>query len=115
MKILTAKDVPYNKTGHIVPDWDVMIAEGGVTRYIGDAIALVCTKTEEALDEVLSLIDVDYTELTPVTSPTDALKADAPLIHEGERVSQGNAEARRPGRGHPQFEIRCDKKVLHTL
>lgn len=82
VKILTAKDVPYNKTGHIIPDWDVMIAEGDITRYIGDALALVCTKTEEALDEVLALIDVDYTELTPVTSPMDALRADAPLIHE---------------------------------
>jgi CO/xanthine dehydrogenase Mo-binding subunit len=49
-----------------------MIAEGDITRYIGDAIALVCTRTERALDEVLALIDVDYTELTPVSSPLDA-------------------------------------------
>ena len=99
VKILTAKDVPYNKTGHIIPDWDVMIAEGDTTRYIGDAIALVCTKTQEALDEVLALIEVDYTELTPVTSPTDALKADAPLIHKGgnimrkEILLRGSADA----------------------
>jgi selenium-dependent xanthine dehydrogenase len=99
VKILTAKDVPYNKTGHIIPDWDVMIAEGDTTRYIGDAIALVCTKTQEVLDEVLALIEVDYTELTPVTSPTDALKADAPLIHKGgnimrkEILIRGSADA----------------------
>ena len=99
VKILTAKDVPYNKTGHVLPDWDVMIAEGDTTRYIGDAIALVCTKTQEALDEVLALIEVDYTELTPVTSPTDALRADAPLIHAGgnimrkEILRRGDADA----------------------
>jgi selenium-dependent xanthine dehydrogenase len=99
VKILTAKDVPYNKTGHIVPDWDVMIAEGDITRYIGDAIALVCTKTKGSLDEVLALIEVDYTELTPVTSPTDALRADAPLIHAGgnilrrETLRRGDADA----------------------
>ncbi|SBV94611.1 putative xanthine dehydrogenase, molybdopterin-binding subunit B [uncultured Eubacteriales bacterium] len=99
VKILTAKDVPYNKTGHIIPDWDVMIAEGDTTRYIGDAIALVCTKTQEALDEVLTLIEVDYTELTPVTSPTDALRADAPLIHKSgnimrkEILIRGSADA----------------------
>ncbi|MFV0412854.1 MAG: 2Fe-2S iron-sulfur cluster-binding protein, partial [Oscillospiraceae bacterium] len=86
VKILTAKDVPYNKTGHIIPDWDVMIAEGGTTRYIGDALALVCTKAQETLDEVLALIEVDYTELTPVTCPADALKADAPLIHENGNI-----------------------------
>lgn len=79
--ILTAKDVPYNKVGHIIADWDVMIAEGDTTRYIGDSLALVGTKHKETLDEVLSLIEVDYTELKPVTCPTDALKADAPLIH----------------------------------
>ena len=99
VKILTAKDVPYNKTGHVLPDWDVMIAEGDTTRYIGDAIALVCTKTQEALDEVLALIEVDYTELTPVTSPTGALRADAPLIHAGgnimrkEILRRGDADA----------------------
>ena len=42
--VLTAKDVPFNKTGHIVPDWDVMIAEGDITRYVGDAIAVVAVK-----------------------------------------------------------------------
>jgi aldehyde oxidoreductase len=85
VRILTEKDVPHKKIGHLVMDWDVMIPEGGITRYIGDALALVATNHKETLDEVLSLIEVDYTELTPVTSPTDALKADAPLIHE-----QGN-------------------------
>ncbi len=108
VKILTAKDVPFNKTGHIVPDWDVMIAEGDITRYIGDAIALVCTKTEEALDEVLSLIDVDYTELIPVTAPTDALKADAPLIHES-----GNVFSRESlKRGDASAAIRKSKYVV---
>lgn len=85
VRILTEKDVPHKKIGHLVMDWDVMIGEGGTTRYIGDALALVATYHKENLDEVLSLIEVDYTELTPVTSPTDALKGDAPLIHE-----QGN-------------------------
>lgn len=82
VRILTEKDVPNKKVGHLVTDWDVMIAEGGTTRYIGDALALVATNHKETLDEVLNLIEVDYTELTPVTCPTDALKADAPLIHE---------------------------------
>ncbi len=82
VRILTEKDVPNKKIGHLVMDWDVMIGEGGTTRYIGDALALVATNHKETLDEVISLIEVDYTELIPVTSPTDALKADAPLIHE---------------------------------
>jgi aldehyde oxidoreductase len=98
VRILTEKDVPNKKIGHLVMDWDVMIPEGGTTRYIGDAIALVATNHKETLDEVLSLIEVDYSELTPVTCPTDALKADAPLIHEQgnimrkEILKRGNAD-----------------------
>lgn len=82
VKILTAGDVPYNKVGHIVPDWDVMIAEGESTRFIGDAIVLVASKNKNTLEEIKSLVEVDYTELKPVTSPADSLKFDAPLIHE---------------------------------
>ena len=99
IRILTEKDVPNKKIGHLVTDWDVMIAEGGTTRYIGDALALVATQHKEMLDEVLELIEVDYTELVPITCPTDALKASAPLIHEQgnimrkEVLKRGNADA----------------------
>lgn len=98
VKILLAKDVPNNKIGHLVQDWDVMIAEGDITRYIGDALALIATNHKETLDEVINLIEVDYTELTAVTSPTDALKGDAPLVHSTgnilrkEYLKRGNAD-----------------------
>ena len=98
VKILLAKDVPNNFTGHIKQDWDVMIAEGGTTRYVGDALALVATFHKDKLEEVCRLVDIDYTVLEPVTSPTDALRADAPLIHEDGNVmsrailQRGNAD-----------------------
>jgi selenium-dependent xanthine dehydrogenase len=85
VRVLTAEDVPHNKIGHVKQDWDVMIAEGCETRYIGDALAVVGATRPESLDAILSLIKVDFEERKPVTSPTDALKADAPLIH-----SRGN-------------------------
>ena len=86
VKILTAKDVPFNKTGHIIQDWDVLIAEGDCTRYVGDAIVLVATNHKETLDEVLSLVDVTYTELTPLTDPREAMKEDAPRLHENGNI-----------------------------
>ena len=98
VEILTAEDVPNNKIGHLVTDWDVMIAVGGTTRYIGDALALVGSRREESLNEILALIKVDYTELTPITDPQEALKPDAPLIHSKgnimrkEVLIRGNAE-----------------------
>jgi selenium-dependent xanthine dehydrogenase len=86
LKILTARDVPCNKIGHLVQDWDVMIPVGETTRYIGDALALAVSRRQESLAEILALIEVDYTELKPVTSPAEALRADAPLIHAGGNV-----------------------------
>ncbi len=82
VKILTAADVPFNKTGHIVPDWDVMIAQGDITRYIGDSVALVATNHKESLDEVLALIEVEYEPLPPITNPAEAMREGAPLLHE---------------------------------
>ncbi len=98
VKILLAKDVPFNKVGHLKLDWDVMIPEGSITRYVGDALALVATYHKDKLEEVFGLVEIDYTELEPVTCPTDAIKADAPLIHiDGNVMSRaglqrGNAE-----------------------
>lgn len=53
------------------------------TRYIGDAIALVATEHKDTLDEVCNLVDVTYTELTPILTPEAAMAPDAPLIHSG--------------------------------
>ncbi|TCS35667.1 selenium-dependent xanthine dehydrogenase [Reinekea marinisedimentorum] len=97
--IITAKDVPgNNKLGHLVKDWDALIAEGDTTRYVGDAIALVAAKNQSSLDEILSLIEVEYEELTPLTNPVEAMAEDAPALHEGgnilrhEKVTRGDAQ-----------------------
>jgi selenium-dependent xanthine dehydrogenase len=84
LEVLTAKDVPGNiKIGHLafISDYDVMIAEGGITRFIGDAVALAVSRTKESLDGIKSLIQLDYEVLTPLTNPAEAVAPDAPLIH----------------------------------
>lgn len=89
VKILTAADVPNNICGHVKQDWDVMIPVGKTTRYIGDALALVAANHQESLDEIIQLIEVEYTELIPITDPKEAMKPDAPRIHEeGNILSQ---------------------------
>ncbi|MDR1107238.1 MAG: selenium-dependent xanthine dehydrogenase [Treponema sp.] len=82
--VLTAKDVPGNiKIGHLafISDHDVMIAEGGITHFIGDATALVVCKHRENLDEVKALVKIDCEILEPLTSPQAAMAEGAPLIH----------------------------------
>jgi len=52
-------------------------------RYIGDAVAAVAAVDEDTAEEALDLIDVEYEPLPAVFDPMDAIKEDAPQIHEG--------------------------------
>lgn len=98
--VLTATDVPGSvKIGHLVPDWDVMIAVGDTTRYVGDSVALVVAKTWEALQEIKKLVEITYEELPPVVNPQEAMREGAPRIHENgnilrrEHLVRGDADA----------------------
>ena len=101
--VLTADDVPgNNKIGHLefISDWDVMIKVGDITRYVGDAVAIVVSKNKETLDEIKELVKIDYEELEPLSTPKAALAKGAPRIHEDregnilahERLVRGNAD-----------------------
>lgn len=101
MAVLTAKDVPgNNKIGHLefISDWDVMIPEGEITRYVGDAIVLVVSKNKESLDDIKELVEIDYEELPAMTTCAAALEENAPKIHEKgnilshEHLIRGNAD-----------------------
>ncbi len=108
VRILLKEDVPHNKIGHIKLDWDVMLGEGDITRYVGDVLALVATEAKDKLDEICSLVEVDYTELKPVTSATDGLSADAPLIHpDGNIMSRSQLK-----RGDATAAIKNSKYVV---
>ncbi|MCI6172996.1 MAG: molybdopterin-dependent oxidoreductase [Clostridiales bacterium] len=82
LRVLTAKDVPCNKVGHIQQDWDVMIAEGDVTRYVGDALCLVVAESPYILAKAKALVKVEYEELEPVRNIFEARAEGAPRIHE---------------------------------
>ncbi len=87
VKVILAEDIPgKNKCGHIIKDWDVLIAKGTTTRYVGDSVALVVGKKKETLSEICELVAVDYKKLTPVENPHQALADNAPEIHVGGNV-----------------------------
>jgi len=52
-------------------------------RYIGEPVAAVAAVTEEIAEKALDLIEVEYEELPATFEPLDAIKKDAPEIHEG--------------------------------
>lgn len=108
LAVLTAEDVPNNKVGHLQQDWDVMIAKGGITRCVGDAICLVVAETRDILEEAKKLVKIDYEELTPVCSVKEAMAEDAPKVHE-----KGNlCQSRHVTRGDAKKALENSKYVV---
>lgn len=80
VKIATWKDVPgQRKLGAIIPDYPPLI-ENEIA-YRGDVIAVVAAETYEAACIAVDKIKVSYTPWEPITSPEEAMKPGARLIH----------------------------------
>ncbi|MBO20094.1 MAG: oxidoreductase [Chloroflexi bacterium] len=103
--VVTAKDFP------IILDQIIDLAEdrgnprllaehcmaNDKARYKGHAVAAVAAASPHIAEEALGLIEVDYEVLTPILSIEDAMKEDAPLLHDNlsthfklERFSRGD-------------------------
>lgn len=81
--VMTAEDVPgSNIDGYMVKDVPTMVPVGEFTKCVGDAIAIVAADSAETARKALELIDVKYRVHQPVTNARDAMKPDAPKIHE---------------------------------
>lgn len=61
-------------------------------RYVGDHLALVVGETKEAVEEAVSLVDITYSEETPVVGLADARKTEGALAFE-KRIAFGDYEA----------------------
>jgi nicotinate dehydrogenase large molybdopterin subunit len=80
-RIFTAKDVPgKNQVGTITKDQPILASDR--VRYIGDPVALIAAKTEEAVEEAAKMLVVIYEDLPSVNHPEEAFQPYAPLIHE---------------------------------
>jgi len=85
--VFTAKDVPNNEYGLIMPDQPVLCGPGSTkpyaerVRFIGDQVALVIAETEQIAAEALSLVEIEYEDLPVVTDPLKAMEDDAILLH----------------------------------
>ena len=101
LAVLTADDIPgENRIGHIKHDQYTLVPVGGLTHYLGDAIALVVAKDQLTLEKAKKLVDVEYEVLPAVHNPTEAAADDAPHVFDEEgtnmqavrRVSRGDAD-----------------------
>lgn len=85
--VFTAKDVPVNEYGLIMPDQPVLCGPGSSkpyadrVRFVGDQVALVVAETEEIAARGRDLIEVEYELLPVVTDPEAARRPEAVLLH----------------------------------
>jgi len=61
---------------------DQRVVADDKVRFVGDPVAAVAAVNEEVAEEALGLIEVEYEELPAVFNEEEALKADAPLLHD---------------------------------
>jgi len=104
--IFTAKDVPNNEYGLIMPDQPVLCGPGSNkpwgdhVRFIGDQVALIVAETELQAEHARDLIEVEYEDLPIVVDPREAMKAGAVQLHPDKpgnllqhyRIRKGNVD-----------------------
>ena len=78
--VVTGQDVPGHYMGKVLRDMPVLCWDR--VRYIGDRVAAVAAETPDAAEAALLLIDVDYDVLPAVFDPIEAMRPDAPLLHD---------------------------------
>jgi CO/xanthine dehydrogenase Mo-binding subunit len=78
--VVTGHDAPGHLMGKVLRDMPVLCWDR--VRYIGDRVAAVAAETPEAAEEALLRIDVDYEVLPAVFDPMEAMRPDAPLLHD---------------------------------
>ena len=78
--IVTGKDEPNHYQGKSIRDIPVLCWDKA--RYIGDKIAAVAAESRDAAEEAIGLIEVEYQELPAVFDVLEAMKPDAPVLHD---------------------------------
>ncbi len=87
LAVLTAKDVPCNEYGLIMPDQPVLCGPGSTkvaadhVRFYGDQVALVIAENEEIAQKASKLIEIDFEDLPIIEDPRDAMQPGAYQIH----------------------------------
>lgn len=86
LAVLTAKDVPVNEYGLIMPDQPVLCGVGStpqaeLVRWEADHVAVVVAETEAQAQAAAKLVKVDYEPLPIITDPIAAMQPDAPILH----------------------------------
>jgi xanthine dehydrogenase molybdenum-binding subunit len=106
----------------IYKDWPVMIPVGGRTSYAGDVLAVVVADTRIAARAAVSLVDVRYAPLKPITDPLFAITnqeiavwgTDSNILSIS-KYSRGNVEVALAAAPHVVHEIFDTQRIEHAF
>jgi CO/xanthine dehydrogenase Mo-binding subunit len=106
--VLTARDVPHNVLFSDVPGQTTAVGPlrartqvlaDEVVRFLGEPVALVAAETEEAAEDAVRRVVVEYADLPGVFDPEAAMRPDAPQLEPTGnvisrwKIRQGDVEA----------------------
>ena len=87
LTVLTARDVPNNEYGLIMPDQPVLCGPGSEkayadhVRFVGDQIAVVVAESEALAERAIEEIVVEFEDLPVVLDPVAAMEHGSDLVH----------------------------------
>jgi xanthine dehydrogenase molybdenum-binding subunit len=123
-RVLTAADVPGTRhVGLIRADWPVFVAEGEITRCVGDVLALVLADTRFGAKRAAEALEkrVRYEVLDPVGDPAEALSEESPPVHESGNLLdvcafvRGDVEAALAGSAHAVEQTFVTQRIEHAF
>ena len=121
--VFTASDIPAElRVGLIYKDWPVMIPIGGRTSYAGDVLAVVVADTRIAARAAVSLVEVQYSPLKPITDPMYAITnqeiavwgTDSNILSIS-KYSRGNVEIALAAAPHVVHEVFDTQRIEHAF
>jgi CO/xanthine dehydrogenase Mo-binding subunit len=86
MSVITSVDVPGLQSSREVPDPELPCLAKGKAIFEGQPVAAIAAINSHIAEEALDLIEVEYEELPSVTDILDAMRPNAPIIHESLRA-----------------------------
>lgn len=85
--VVTAADIPgINESTALLPDKPLLASDR--VRFIGEPIAAIASHDQNAAEEALDLVHIEYEDLPAVFSPIEAMEPSAPKIHANGNIAK---------------------------
>ena len=85
--VLTGRDLAGMLVGRTLRDTPLLAQDK--VRFVGEKVAAVAADHLDTAEEALTLIEVEYAELPAIFDPIQAMRPEAPVVHDGAPIYEG--------------------------